>query len=169
MDLFRWAFASSQTFMIQFLSIFSSKKWENYTSISFWIYSSLCTCIDQQECIPVGCVPTAAVAATRCQYQVGWGGVGWGGQTPPVNRMTDRRFWKHYLPLRSVMKFIFVCNWHTDLMLTSSNSIHSIIRSDYFQIQIVACYFVIVIHLLFIIEEKKQVLVRYWMKWNEIT
>ena len=25
----------------------------------------------KQECIPVGCVPTAAVAATRCQYQGG--------------------------------------------------------------------------------------------------
>ena len=23
----------------------------------------------KQECIPVGCVPTTAVAATRCQYQ----------------------------------------------------------------------------------------------------
>ena len=23
----------------------------------------------KQECIPVGCIPTAAVAATRCQYQ----------------------------------------------------------------------------------------------------
>ena len=23
----------------------------------------------QQECIPVGCVPTAAMATTRCQYQ----------------------------------------------------------------------------------------------------
>ena len=23
----------------------------------------------KQECIPVGCLPTAAVAATRCQYQ----------------------------------------------------------------------------------------------------
>ena len=26
---------------------------------------------DKQECIPVGCIPTAAVAATRCQYLVG--------------------------------------------------------------------------------------------------
>ena len=32
--------------------------------------------IDQQECIPVGCVPSASVAITRCQY---WGGVPSGG------------------------------------------------------------------------------------------
>ena len=28
--------------------------------------------LSKQECIPVGCVPTAVVAATRCQYQGGW-------------------------------------------------------------------------------------------------
>ena len=33
----------------------------------------------KQECIPVGCILTTAVAATRCQYQ----GV---GQTPPPNK-----------------------------------------------------------------------------------
>ena len=31
------------------------------------------TCVsfkkNEKECIPVGCLPTAAVAATRCQYQ----------------------------------------------------------------------------------------------------
>ena len=46
----------------------------------------------KQECIPVGCVPTTAVAATRCQQ---WGGGGWAdppeGVSPsetdsPVNR-----------------------------------------------------------------------------------
>ena len=48
-----------------------------------------------QECIPVGCVPTAAVAITRCQY---WGGGsrsatrGGVAQPFPVDRITDRRF-----------------------------------------------------------------------------
>ena len=34
----------------------------------------------EQECIPVGCVSTAAVTATRCQYQ---GGLPPGGYPPP--------------------------------------------------------------------------------------
>ena len=71
----------------------------------------------QQECIPVGCVPIAAVAATRWQY---WGSgrppIGrpldadppprqtFVGRPIPVDRMTDRRFWKHYLSLRPVTK-----------------------------------------------------------------
>ena len=77
--------------------------------------------VTKKECITVGCVPTAAVAAIRCQY--------WGLPTPPrgdhpgrrspspwgknmvPNRkwhqtplceQNDTRFWKHYLPLRSV-------------------------------------------------------------------
>ena len=101
-------------------------------SIIIWHKTKL-----QQECILVGYIPSAAVAATRCHY--------WDGhplpprhadppgcrsppmQTPPlwietpshvtcgacweanqpsptafVNRMTDRRFLKHYFPLRSV-------------------------------------------------------------------
>ena len=62
--------------------------------------------MSKQECISVGCVPTAAVVATRCYYQRG-------GQNPspldadptpwrqnpprqkppfPEGRMTDRRF-----------------------------------------------------------------------------
>ena len=42
-----------------------------------------------QECIPVGCVPTAAVAATRCQYQ---GGLppGRGEQTPSEGTPSSR-------------------------------------------------------------------------------
>ena len=43
----------------------------------------------KQECIPVGCVSTVAVAITKCQYR------GRVGRSP---------FWKHYLPLRSVIK-----------------------------------------------------------------
>ena len=57
--------------------------------------------IRKQECIPVGCVPTTALAATRCQY---WRS----GQTPrgrhPRSRHPRRQspceqtdFWKHYL------------------------------------------------------------------------
>ena len=50
---------------------------------------------------PVGCIPTVVVVGNRWQYE----GV---GQTPlwrqtPLFRQTDRRFWKHYLPLRSVI------------------------------------------------------------------
>ena len=33
--------------------------------------------VEKQECIPVGCVPPASVAATRCQYE---GGSVWGGR-----------------------------------------------------------------------------------------
>ena len=46
----------------------------------------------KQEYIPVGYIPTAAVATTRCQYQVGsasiGGGSAWRG-CAPVNRLTD--------------------------------------------------------------------------------
>ena len=64
---------------------------------------------DKEEYIPVGCVPTAAVAVTRCQHQ--WGSAS-GGDLPPEGPLRgglpyppsiDRRFWKHYLPLRSVI------------------------------------------------------------------
>ena len=66
----------------------------------------------KQECTPVGCVPTVtAVADIRCQCQGGENTPAWDqaarqgviSYTPaPVNRMTVRHFWKHYLPLRSV-------------------------------------------------------------------
>ena len=58
----------------------------------------------KQECISVGCIPTAAVAATRCEYR----GVG----RPPAGRPPLRQnlleadlpnrqtLLKHYLPLR---------------------------------------------------------------------
>ena len=67
------------------------------------------------ECIPVGCVPSAAVAAIRCAVGVYVGGVGvsvweclcrggffvWGGalwQRPPPLPCGHRQLWKHYLP-----------------------------------------------------------------------
>ena len=60
----------------------------------------------KQECIPVGCVPSAAVAVSGegvCQERdvclVGWS-VCLGGVYTPL--WTDRRLWKHYL-LRTVM------------------------------------------------------------------
>ena len=75
----------------------------------------------QQERIPVRCVLTNAVATTICQYRglgrpsldanapVGrppWMQIPWMQSnhppTPSVDRMIDRRFWKHNLPLRSV-------------------------------------------------------------------
>ena len=43
-----------------------------------------------QECIPIGCVPTAAVASTRCQY---WGG---GLGRPPQPRQTP--LWSQISP-----------------------------------------------------------------------
>ena len=60
----------------------------------------------KQECIPVGCILIATVATTRCQFRgvcVRWGGGGRGHPLPPVNRMTDSRLWKHYLPSRLVI------------------------------------------------------------------
>ena len=63
----------------------------------------------KQECILVGCAPTAAVTATRCQYQEGNHSLPWRQTTPPpnpVNRITHRHLWKHYLPLWSVISAI---------------------------------------------------------------
>ena len=85
----------------------------------------------KKECIPVGCVPTAAVAATTCQYfGVSVRGVSLlcrggvcpegvsvqrgvlcpdgglcpeGGLHTPHCERNDTLFWKHYLPLRSVI------------------------------------------------------------------
>ena len=48
----------------------------------------------QQECIPVGCVPTAAVATTRCQYKEGLPpgrGVGW-LKLKPFRKMPEMGF-----------------------------------------------------------------------------
>ena len=73
----------------------------------------------KQECIPVGCIPTAAVAASTCSpsgstppsedpqrppwkltpYEGTWYQTG----SPAPREQNDRRFWKHYLPLRSVI------------------------------------------------------------------
>ena len=50
---------------------------------------------NQQECIPVGCVPSAAVAVRGVSAWVGvcqvHAGILTPGQTPAVNRMTDRQ------------------------------------------------------------------------------
>ena len=82
-----------------------------------------------QECTPVWCVPTAGVATTRCQYR-GLGRPPLEAAFPPwrlppfrdrpsseadplqmqtplrgrhhPSLWTDKRFWKHYLPLWSV-------------------------------------------------------------------
>ena len=63
----------------------------------------------KQECIPEGCIPTAAVAATRCQSQgilpSSLRSTFWRGGLP-LTPWADRRFWKHYFPLRSVKKFV---------------------------------------------------------------
>ena len=66
-----------------------------------------CLRLWNKNCIPVGCVPTASVASTRYQYHRGLPAErglppSW-HPTHPVNRLTDRRLWKHYLPLRSVI------------------------------------------------------------------
>ena len=48
-----------------------------------------------QECIPVGCIPSAAVA-------ICWGGGGGGGWwCLPAGRFLDTRLWKHYLSATS--------------------------------------------------------------------
>ena len=70
----------------------------------------------KQECITVGYVPTAAVAATRCQYMGGVPTPAWeqtpppGGtwivpdrKSPPPNRMTNASG-NYYIPLRSVIR-----------------------------------------------------------------
>ena len=73
-----------------------------------------------QECIPAGCIPSAAVAVCwggRGPAQVGVlpregscpGEVCPGGSLPdtlPVNRMTDRHLWKHYLAATTLRKVI---------------------------------------------------------------
>ena len=78
----------------------------------------------KQECIPVGCITTVAVAATRYHYRACGGGADPSMQIlqmhtscrqtlldadplPPVDRMTDRCFWKHCLPFWSEIK---LCN-----------------------------------------------------------
>ena len=78
----------------------------------------LCKINKQQESIPVGCVPTAVVVATRCQNQASVGPLEWswdqtGSGIIPLEKTwhqtesdppwTDRRFWKHYLSLRPVV------------------------------------------------------------------
>ena len=97
----------------------------NYLLRLAWIKNS------QQVCIPVGCVPPACwlytVTSGGCLPWRGGvclgegvcrgGGLGvclgdvcpggmcpsmWWGRHPPVNRMTDRQVWKHYLVLNFV-------------------------------------------------------------------
>ena len=47
---------------------------------------------NQQECIPVGCIPSTAVAFSS----------GGGGGGVPVDRIFDTRLWKHYLSVTTV-------------------------------------------------------------------
>ena len=83
---------------------------------AFQISQELKICIIKQECIPVGCVPTATVAATRCHYwEVGqipldadppWSKPG-GSAEPAPPRCRPPRPWTEWLadtclPLRSV-------------------------------------------------------------------
>ena len=60
----------------------------------------------KQECCPVGCAATAVVATTRCQYWVGgsWAALPLYPDLPFRGKppRTNRRFWKHYLPLQPV-------------------------------------------------------------------
>ena len=69
--------------------------------------------LDQQDqfstqwCLPVGCVPPAGwpyLEEGVCLW--GWGRSActmalWEGRLPHVDRMTDTRLWKHYLPATS--------------------------------------------------------------------
>ena len=59
--------------------------------------------LPQQECIPVGCVPSAAVAAAVpgwCVCVPACKGV----DTPPsVDKILDTRLWKHYLSATTVV------------------------------------------------------------------
>ena len=90
-----------------FTKIVSWLKWK-YTLyccvvVRLW-YTGFCLQrIKKQECIPVGCVPSAAVAVWW------WGGGVWEGVCPdtPFCEQNDRRLWKHYLvgtTLRTVIK-----------------------------------------------------------------
>ena len=75
--------------------------------------------IMKQECIPVGCVLTAAVAATRCQYQGVYDATSrlvpcsfWGVAAsfpPPPPRSRQTRCKTFYLSLRSVISLCFLC------------------------------------------------------------
>ena len=69
----------------------------------------------KQKCITVGYVPTAAVAATRCQYMGGTHSHLGADPSPRRNmdstrqeatlpEQNDKRFWKYYIPLRSVIR-----------------------------------------------------------------
>ena len=79
-----------------------------------WLSGGKCC---QQECIPVECVATAAVAATRCQYQE-WGvwchslsgsiflprGVSLQRGASLQGGSVDKHLWKYYLPFLAVGK-----------------------------------------------------------------
>ena len=55
----------------------------------------------KQECIPVGCVPSVALAIWGCLSGgvSAWGGVCQGGVHPlPVDRILDTCLWKHAFP-----------------------------------------------------------------------
>ena len=119
-----------------------------------------------QECIPVGCVPTAAVITTRCQYG---GGRPLGRNMGPDSRplegtwyqpdrkwrhtppgQNDTRFWKHYLPLRSVKmkKILYRSQWQlvTFELATVRHSVTlskvSFFRRFFDSLQNIALYFI---------------------------
>ena len=60
-----------------------------------------CFCFIEQECIPVGCVPSAAVVISEGGRCVPIGVFAWGGCTPPP-LWTDRHLWKHNLSATTV-------------------------------------------------------------------
>ena len=89
----------------------SHENWRKFTNFFFLVSALLpfegqCKCLELQESIPVGCVPSASVAAVGVSapracwdthlrsvcYSACW-------DTPPslVDRILDTRLWKHYL------------------------------------------------------------------------
>ena len=79
-----------------------------------WVHSFL-----RQECIPVGCVPSTAVAISPATHapppprHV----------PPPVDRILDTRLWKHYLSTTTVVDGKQV--WVDNFIVLSEQSKHS--------------------------------------------
>ena len=110
---------------IQLMAYDLNGAWANYTGINAPLYprhdeegdqrylNVVSNLIFNQECIPVGCVPPAAVAVPGGLHQAPpragtpWSRPPWSrhpreqtppGQAPPlVNRILDTRLWKYYL------------------------------------------------------------------------
>ena len=89
----------------------------------------------EQECIPVGCVPSAVVAVS--------GVSAYGGVHPP---WTDRRLWKHYLSATTVADGKYWCDdsrlevaWDNNLFLSWYPALvmkHSVIDFHYVSFKI---------------------------------